>query len=50
MMELRIADALADSFARLTGEVEKGIKTTALNLPRDPRLCCLRDAAMNVAH
>ena len=35
-MEFRIADAFTDSLARLTGEEQKAVKTTAFDLQLDP--------------
>ncbi|HYC56501.1 MAG TPA: UvrD-helicase domain-containing protein [Candidatus Binatia bacterium] len=35
-MELRIADTFTDSLARLTGEEQKAVKTTAFDLQLDP--------------
>jgi hypothetical protein len=44
MMEFRIADTFTDSLAKLTGEEQKAVKTTAFDLQRNPsnpglRLC-----------
>ena len=57
-MEFRIADTFTDSLARLTGEEQKAVKTTTLDLqlnpahpslqfhkldrPRDPNFCSVR--------
>ena len=35
-MEFRIADTFTDSLARLTGEEQKAVKTTAFDLQIDP--------------
>ena len=35
-MEFRIADTFTDSLARLTGEEQKAVKTTAFDLQLDP--------------
>src|SRR5712691_68789 len=35
-MEFRIADTFTDSLARLTGEAQKAVKTTAFDLQLDP--------------
>ena len=35
-MEFRIADTFTDSFARLTGNEQKSVKTTAFDLQIDP--------------
>jgi len=35
-MEFRIADAFTDSLARLTGEEQKSVKTTAFDLQLNP--------------
>ena len=35
-MEFRIADTFTDSLARLTGEEQKAVKTTAFDLQMDP--------------
>ena len=35
-MEFRIADAFTDSLARLTGEEQKAVKTTAFDLQLNP--------------
>ena len=35
-MEFRIADSFTDSLARLTGEEQKAVKTTAFDLQLDP--------------
>ena len=35
-MQFRIADTLTDSLARLTGEEQKAVKTTAFDLQMDP--------------
>src|SRR2546423_3401005 len=35
-MEFRIADTFSDSLARLTGEEQKAVKTTAFDLQLDP--------------
>ena len=36
MMEFRIADTFTDSLARLTGEEQKAVKTTAFDLQLNP--------------
>src|SRR5208282_3875113 len=36
MMEFRIADTFTDSLARLTGEEQKAVKTTAFDLQMNP--------------
>ena len=35
-MEFRIADTFTDSLARLTGQEQKAVKTTAFDLQMDP--------------
>ena len=35
-MEFRIADTFTDSFAKLTGDEQKAVKTTAFDLQMDP--------------
>jgi hypothetical protein len=35
-MEFRIADTFTDSLARLTGEEQKAVKTTAFDLQMNP--------------
>ena len=35
-MEFRIADTFTDSLARLTGQEQKAVKTTAFDLQLDP--------------
>ena len=35
-MDFRIADTFTDSLARLTGDEQKAVKTTAFDLPLDP--------------
>ena len=35
-MDLRIADTFTDSLARLTGDEQKAVKTTAFDLQLDP--------------
>ena len=35
-MEFRIADTFSDSLARLTGDEQKAVRTTALDLQIDP--------------
>ena len=35
-MDLRIADTFADSLARLTGDEQKAVKTTAFDLQSNP--------------
>jgi hypothetical protein len=35
-MEFRIADTFSDSLARLTGDEQKGVKTTAFDLQLNP--------------
>jgi mRNA-degrading endonuclease RelE of RelBE toxin-antitoxin system len=42
-MDFRIADTFTDSLARLTGEEQKAVKTTAFDLqlnPANPGLSC----------
>jgi hypothetical protein len=41
-MEFRIADAFTDSLARLTGEEQKAVKTTAFDLQLNPGKPCMR--------
>jgi hypothetical protein len=36
MTEFRIADTFTDSLARLTGDEQKSVKTTAFDLQMDP--------------
>jgi len=36
MMEFRIADTFTDSLAKLTGDEQKAVKTTAFDLQLDP--------------
>src|ERR1700692_552286 len=40
-MEFRIADTFTDSLARLTGDEQKVVKTTAFDLQMDPSAPCL---------
>ena len=35
-MQFRIADTVTDSLAKLTGEQQKGVKTTAFDLQMNP--------------
>jgi hypothetical protein len=37
-MEFRIADTFTDSLARLTGDEQKVVKTTAFDLQLNPRV------------
>ena len=38
-MDFRIADTFTDSLARLTGDEQKAVKTTAFDLQLNPVLC-----------
>jgi hypothetical protein len=42
MTEFRIADTFTDSLARLTGDEQKAVKTTAFDLQLDPASLYMR--------
>ena len=42
-MDFRIADTFTDSLARLTGDEQKAVKTTAFDLQLDGRVLRLPD-------
>jgi hypothetical protein len=49
-MEFRIADTFTESLARLTGEEQKAVKTTAFDLQLNPAILILACKEFEVAN